>query len=77
LSNPSRQNHDLSLTKRVPLAADRAIEFMGTAFNFINHANWNRPDASIGTLENRNENAGKIVGSRGGRVIQLGLRLTF
>ncbi len=77
LRNPSRQNHDLSVTKRVTLAADRAIEFVATAFNFINHANWNRPDAEIGTKESPNVNAGRIIGSRGGRVIQLGLRVTF
>ena len=77
LHNPRRQNHDLSVTKRVALAADRAIEFTGTAFNFLNHADWNKPDADIGTAENPNTNAGKIIGSRGGRVIQLGLRVTF
>lgn len=77
LSNPIRQNHDLSVTKRFTLASDRAVEFMGTALNFLNHANWNRPDAEIGTLDSPNINAGKIIGSRGGRVIQLGLRFSF
>ncbi|MCP5114937.1 MAG: hypothetical protein GY953_29245, partial [bacterium] len=77
LLNPARQNHDLSVTKRFPLAADRAVEFIGTAFNFLNHADWNQPDAEIGSLESPNVNAGKIVGSRGGRVVQLGLRFTF
>jgi hypothetical protein len=77
LRNPIRQNHDLSVTKRFTITSERALEFMGTAFNFINHANWNRPDADIGTEDSPNSNAGKIIGSRGGRVIQLGLRLTF
>ncbi len=77
LRNPSRQNHDLSVTKRLNITSERSLEFMGTAFNFLNHANWNRPDAIIGTAGSPNTNAGKITGSRGGRVIQLGLRLTF
>ncbi|MCP5113474.1 MAG: hypothetical protein GY953_21785, partial [bacterium] len=77
LLNPTRQNHDLSVTKRIPLASDRAVEFVGTAFNFLNQADWNRPDAEIGSAESPNVNAGKIVGSRGGRVVQLGLRFTF
>lgn len=77
LRNPIRQNHDLAVTKRVSLASDRAIELLGTALNFLNHANWNRPDAVIGTADAPNLNAGRIIGSRGGRVIQLGLRLTF
>jgi hypothetical protein len=77
LRNPIRQNHDLSVTKRFTITSERALEFVGTAFNVVNHANWNRPDANIGTEEDRNANAGKIIGSQGGRVIQLGLRLTF
>ena len=77
LREPGSQNHSLSVTKRIRVASDRAIEFIGTAFNFINHANWNEPDTVIGSLESPNLNAGKITGSRGGRVIQLGLRFTF
>ncbi len=77
LRNPGSQNHDLSVTKRFSLASDRAIEFIGTAFNFLNHANWNHPDNEIGSAEAPNVNAGRIIGSSGGRVIQLGLRLTF
>jgi hypothetical protein len=77
LRNPSRQNHDLSVTKRFPLASDRALEFIGTALNFVNHGDWNSPDMDIGTLEAPNANAGKIIGSRGGRVIQLGLVFSF
>jgi hypothetical protein len=77
LRNPGSQNHDLSVTKRFSLAAERSLEFTGTAFNFLNHANWNHPDAEIGSDEAPNVNAGRIIGSHGGRVIQLGLRFTF
>jgi hypothetical protein len=43
----------------------------------MNHANWNDPDNVIGSATTPNLDAGKIIGSRGGRVIQLGLRLSF
>ncbi len=77
LRNPSSQNHDLSLTKRFPLAADRTLEFSAVGLNFLNHANWNEPDVIIGPASAPNVNAGKIIGSRGGRVVQLGLRFSF
>ena len=77
LLNPGYQNWDMSLNKRFPLAADRTLEFNATAFDFMNHANWNDPDNVIGSAATPNLDAGKIVGSRGGRVIQLGLRLSF
>ncbi len=75
--NPGLQNHDLSLAKRFALDADRAVEFTASAFNFLNHANWNDPDPTIGSASAPNLNAGHIIGSRGGRVVQLGLRLSF
>jgi hypothetical protein len=75
--NPSSQNHDLSLTKRVAIAADRTLEITAVGFNFLNHANWNDPDAVIGPASAPNVNAGKIIGSRGGRVVQLGMRFSF
>jgi hypothetical protein len=45
--------------------------------NATNHANWNGPDARIGTRTAPNINAGRIIGSSGGRIMQLGLRLNF
>jgi hypothetical protein len=77
LRNPGSQNYDMSLNKRVTLSPDRTIEFSAAGFNFINHANWDAPDNIIGPAHAPNVNAGKIIGSRGGRVIQLGLRLSF
>jgi len=77
LLNPGWQNWDMSLNKRFALAAERTLEFNAAAFDFINHANWNDPDNTIGSATTPNVNAGKIIGSRGGRVIQLGLRLSF
>ncbi len=77
LRNPSHQNHDVSVSKRFALATDRAIELSAVGLNFLNHANWNEPDEVIGPSYAPNVNAGRIIGSRGGRVIQLGLRFSF
>ncbi len=77
LRGPSAQNYDLSLTKRLPLDADRVLEFSAAAFNFLNRADWDNPDVTIGPESAPNVNAGKIIGSHGGRVIQLGMRLSF
>ena len=77
LSNPSWQNHDLAVTKRVALSAEKSLELLFQGFNFVNGANWNDPDAEIGPDNARNVNAGRIIGSRGGRVLQLGMRYNF
>jgi hypothetical protein len=77
LNQPGNQNHDLSVTKRFSLNADRTVELSAVGFNFLNHANWNDPDMVVGSAAAPNVNAGKIIGSRGGRVIQLGLRYSF
>lgn len=77
LRNPGWNNHDLAVTKRVPLSGERSMELLFQGFNFINHANWNDPDNVIGPENARNVNAGRIIGSRGGRVVQVGMRLNF
>ena len=78
LRNPGNQNHDLSLAKRFALAGrPRRSSSAPSGFNFLNHANWNDPDTMIGPASAPNVNAGKIIGSRGGRVMQLGLRFSF
>jgi hypothetical protein len=77
LRNPGSQNYDLSVSKRVAVDPEHAVEFSAAGFNFLNHANWNDPDSGIGPASAPNVNAGKIIGSRGGRVIQLGLRFSF
>lgn len=77
LLTPGFQNYDLTLSKRMALGTDRALEFSLAGFNCTNHANWNDPDMVIGPADRPNVNAGKIIGSHGGRVIQLGVRLSF
>ncbi|MDX2032200.1 MAG: hypothetical protein SF339_16115 [Blastocatellia bacterium] len=77
LRAPGEQFHHLSLTKRLELTADASLEFVTEAFNFPNHANLNDPDTRIGPESSPNLNAGRIIGSTGGRVMQLGLRILF
>jgi hypothetical protein len=77
LLGPGYNSMDLSVNKRLPLGSDRALEFSATAFNVLNHANWNYPDPNIGPDSAPNVDAGRIIGSHGGRVVQLGLKLSF
>jgi hypothetical protein len=77
LLGPGYNSMDVSLGKRLPLGGERAIEFNATALNVLNHANWNYPDMTIGPASAPNLDAGRIIGSHGGRVIQLGLKFSF
>ena len=77
LYNPARQFHDLAVTKRVALSSSKSLEVLFEGFNFSNRANWDNPDPVIGSEGARNANAGKVIQSEGGRVIQLGLRFNF
>jgi hypothetical protein len=77
LLGPGRQNYDVTVNKRVNITPERTLELSAAGFNFINHANWTDPDEIIGTPSAPNVNAGKIIGSRGSRVIQLGLKISF
>ena len=77
LREPGAQFHHLSLTKRFELSSDKTLEWVAEAFNFPNHANLNDPDTRIGSPARPNLNAGRIIGSTGGRVMQLGVRILF
>ena len=77
LFGPARQNHDLSVSKRIPLTAGQSLEFTAVGLNFLNIGNLDDPDTEIGTVSAPNANAGRILQSVGGRIIQLGLRLNF
>ncbi len=77
LSNPGVHGFDLSVSKRFPISTERTFEFNAAAFDFLNHADWNQPDTVIGPASAPNIDAGRIIGSHGGRVIQLGARFSF
>ncbi len=74
---PGVHNFDATLVKRIETGRDTTVEFTTTAFNVFNHGDWNIPDTAIGSLAAPNTDAGKIIGSHGGRVIQLGLTFNF
>ncbi len=77
LLGPGYNSMDVSLGKRLPIGGERSFEFNATALDVLNHANWNYPDTMIGPASAPNVDAGKIIGSHGGRVIQLGLKFSF
>jgi hypothetical protein len=77
LLGPGFNSLDVSVSKRLPIDGERALEFSATAFNFLNHGNWNYPDTTIGPADAPNIDAGRIIGSHGGRVVQLGLKFSF
>ena len=77
LLGPGYNTMDVSLGKRLPIGGERAFEFNATALDVLNHANWNYPDTMIGPASAPNVDAGRIIGSHGGRVIQLGLKFSF
>jgi len=77
LLGPGYNTMDISVNKRMPMGGDRALEFSATAIDMLNHANWNYPDTGIGPASALNVDAGHIIGSHGGRVIQIGLKFSF
>jgi hypothetical protein len=77
LLGPGYNTMDISLGKRLPVGGERALEFNVMALDVLNHANWNYPDTMIGPDSAPNVDAGRIIGSHGGRIIQLGLKFSF
>ncbi|HEV2446142.1 MAG TPA: hypothetical protein VGS58_09480, partial [Candidatus Sulfopaludibacter sp.] len=77
LLGPGYNSMDLSINKRLPIGGDRTVEVSASAFDFLNHANWNYPDTGIGPESAPNVNAGRVIGSHGGRVVQLGVKVSF
>ncbi len=77
LRAPGIWGTDLSLTHDATIEGTTTLETFLEAFNAFNHANLNSPDTMIGSASSPNLHAGKITGSTGGRVIELGLRWAF
>ena len=77
LLGPGYNTMDVSLGKRLPIGGERVFEFSALALDVLNHANWNYPDTMIGSASEPNVDGGRIIGSHGGRVIQLGLKFSF
>ena len=77
LRAPGGRFADLSLNRDISLSDVRTLQLFIEAFNAFNHANLNTPDTVVGPTSSPNLHAGKITGSTGGRVVQLGLRFAF
>lgn len=77
LMGPGYNVLDLSVDKRLPIGGTRFLQFSATAFNLTNHANWNTPDTGIGSAAAPNVDAGRVIGSYGGRVVELEMEFDF
>ncbi|MBS1855426.1 MAG: TonB-dependent receptor [Acidobacteria bacterium] len=71
LRGPGIANIDLSLLKNFKIERAKA-EFRGEFYNFLNHANFGLPGATLG-----GPGFGVINSARAARAVQLGLRVAF
>ncbi|MGH9751822.1 MAG: carboxypeptidase regulatory-like domain-containing protein [Blastocatellia bacterium] len=69
---PGINNWDFSLLKRTKVTETQEIEVRGEFFNLANHAQFNNPNASVGS-----PNFGAITATRDPRIIQLALKYKF
>jgi hypothetical protein len=77
LRGPGGRFADMSLNRDMVFSETHTAQLVIEAFNAFNHANLNTPDTVIGPSSSPNLHAGKITGTTGGRVVELGLRLGF
>jgi hypothetical protein len=74
LIGPAWRDLDLSMGKSFLLIEGIKFEIRADSFNFLNHPNFNAPNAAVGQGA---ADPGVITGANGARSIQLGGRLTF
>jgi hypothetical protein len=72
LTGPSYFNVDLGLMRHFAIMERFGLDLRGEWFNAFNHANFNSPNASIGTPQ-----AGVISSTFPARIIQLAAKVTF
>jgi len=72
LTGPAYFNADLSLVRHFPFKERFGIDLRGEWFNSFNHANFNVPNATIGTAQ-----AGVISSTFPARIIQMAVKLSF
>jgi len=72
LTGPSYFNVDLGLVRHFSIRERFGLDIRGEWFNAFNHANFNSPNASIGTPQ-----AGVISSTFPARIIQLAAKVTF
>lgn len=72
LVGPGDFNLDLSIHRIFPIGERFRVVYRAEMFNAFNHANFDNPNATIGTAT-----AGVISGAAAGRVIQMALKFAF
>jgi len=72
MTGPGAWNWDLALVKNVAIREPLQLGFRFEAFNLLNHANFNNPNATL-----TSPNFGTIVSASSPRVLQLALKLNF
>lgn len=80
---PFQTNHDLSIVKRTNLTETINLEFRAEAFNFLNHATFQSPQAAGGSFGNygivdvSTGDSSILATANRPRTIQFGLKLNF
>jgi hypothetical protein len=72
LRGPGINNLDLALFKNFELVKGSRLQFRFESFNAFNHTQFNSPVTNVS-----DQNFGRVLGSRPGRINQLGLKLLF
>jgi hypothetical protein len=72
MDGPGFYNLDTGILKNFPITESKRLQFRFEAFNILNHANLNNPDSSVSS-----PNFGRISGTSGPRIIELGLKFQF
>ncbi len=72
LNNPGLFNLDLGMSRYQPITEKIKLQFRAEMFNSTNKVNFSAPQGSVTSAT-----FGQITAAGGGRVVQLGLRLTY
>jgi hypothetical protein len=72
LEGPGYQNLNLGILKHVPIGGDVRLQVRAEAFNLLNRANFNLPDAFLGS-----PTFGRVISADSPRRCQFGLRIIF
>lgn len=72
LVGPGLFNVDLGIHRNFPIRERLTLSFRAEMFNAFNHANFNNPNATIGS-----QPAGVVSGTGPARVMQMALKVLF
>ena len=75
IRGPGMNNFDVSLAKTFKPVERLSLQFRGDFLNALNHTQWNGVDTTYD--DSADARFGWVTGAREGRVLQLGLRVSF